>query len=428
MSGADARSAELYEQALSQLQCYSGDPLATIEQAIAHSPAFMMAHCLKAYLFLCGTEATQIPLAAETLNAAKRLAMNQREQQHFSAIQLLLHGHLDLAVHRLEDILIDHPRDVLALQVAHLFDFYRGDSRNLRDRPARVLRAWSEQDSGFHAVLGMYAFGLEECADYARAEAEGRRALGLNPYDSWAHHAVAHVYEMQGRQEEGIRWMSSRQPYWAENNFFTIHNWWHWALYHLDLDQVERALQLYDERIRGSHSEVMLDLIDASAMMWRLHLRGVHLGKRWADIAQRWEAHAEERFYAFNDFHAMMAFVGAQRWDLADRVLEAQAGALDKCNSNRAMTAQVGLPLSRAFYLFGRGEYGKSVELMRPIRSIAHRFGGSHAQRDIIDLTLIEAAARDGQHSLVDALVSERLALKPGNPVALRYREAALAA
>src|SRR3546814_5940463 len=43
-----------------------------------------------------------------------------------------------------EDILLDHPRDALALQMAHLFDFYRGDARSLRDRVVRVLPAWTQ--------------------------------------------------------------------------------------------------------------------------------------------------------------------------------------------------------------------------------------------------------------------------------------------
>ena len=51
---------------------------------------------------------------------------------------------------------------------------------------------------------------------------------------------------------------------------------------------------------------------------------------------------------------------------------------------------------------------GRYLRRLRPLRSQAHRFGGSHAQRDLIDLTLIESAARDGQQLLADALRSER--------------------
>ena len=101
-----------------------------------------------------------------------------------------------------------HPHDLVALQVGHLMDFYRGNARDLRDRIARALPHWSPDVPGYHVVLGMHAFGLEEAGDYARAEETGRRALDLEPLDAWAHHAVAHVMEMQGRAQDGIGWMS----------------------------------------------------------------------------------------------------------------------------------------------------------------------------------------------------------------------------
>ena len=58
------------------------------------------------------------------------------------------------------------------------------------------------------------------------------------------------------------------------------------------------------------------------------------------------------------------------------------------------------------------------MRLIRPVRNIAHRFGGSHAQRDILDLTLIEAAFRSGDGPLAKALSAERLLVKPASPLA----------
>ena len=43
---------------------------------------------------------------------------------------------------------------------------------------------------------------------------------------------------------------------------------------------------------------------------------------------------------------------------------------------------------------FAAGHYGDAIALLQPIRTIANRFGGSHAQRDLIHLTLVEAALR----------------------------------
>ncbi|TIV73713.1 MAG: tetratricopeptide repeat protein, partial [Mesorhizobium sp.] len=82
-----------------------------------------------------------------------------------------------------------------------------------------------------------------------------------------------------------------------------------------------------------------------------------------------------------------------------------------------AFTRDVGHPLTLAIKAFGEGRYDEAVRLIRPIRSIAHRFGGSHAQRDVIDLTLIEAALRAGDQALARALVAERQLARPDSPL-----------
>jgi hypothetical protein len=100
--------------------------------------------------------------------------------------------------------------------------------------------------------------------------------------------------EMQGRAEDGIGWMIARESYWSgDDNLFKVHNWWHRALYHLDLNEIEEALALYDGPIRESRSIVALDLIDASALLWRLHLLGHDVGDRWQEVAQTWDQHAD---------------------------------------------------------------------------------------------------------------------------------------
>jgi len=267
-------------------------------------------------------------------------------------------------------------------------------------------------------VLGMHAFGLEEMGDYAGAEAQGRRGVGLEPRDGWAQHAVAHVMEMQGRQRDGIAWMRASPDAWAHESFFAVHNWWHVALYHLDLGEVDEVLALYDGPIYGKRSGLVVELIDASALLWRLALRGIGVGERWDALADNWAPFASAGNYAFNDLHAMMAFVGAGRTNEAEAVLEAQAAAMKGAGDNVAFTREVGHPATRAIRAFGDGNYAEAVRLLRPIRGIAHRFGGSHAQRDLLDLTLIEAAVRAGEAALAAALAAERAAVKPTSPFA----------
>ena len=408
LSGASGRSADFLEQGLREFRCYIGDPVGTIERGLAESPGLVMGHVLKAYLHLLGTEPAGLPVARAAHADGSALPAGDRERLHLAAIGHIVAGQWRAAGRVLEDLSVDYPRDALALQAGHLVDFLTGDSRMLRDRIARALPAWGPGLPGYHAVLGMHAFGLEETGDYARAEAQGRLSVEFEPRDGWGQHAVAHVMEMQARRRDGIAWMRANPEAWSRESFFAVHNWWHVALFHLGLDEIEEVLALYDGPVYGAASTVVLDMIDASAMLWRLHLRGIDVGGRWDVLARKWQEVGGAGSYAFNDMHAMMAFVGAGRHQAADAVLEAQAAAMEAEGDNAQFTREVGSAATRAIRAFGDGDYAESVRLLRPIRNRAHRFGGSHAQRDVLDLTLIVAASRSGQNRLATVLLAER--------------------
>jgi tetratricopeptide (TPR) repeat protein len=307
-----------------------------------------------------------------------------------------------------EDLNIRYPQDLLALQVGHQIDFFTGHSRMLRDRIARAESHWPAGIPGRHAVLAMLAFGLEETADYARAEKLGRLSVELEPRDGWGWHAVAHVMEMQNRRRDGIAWLTQNTSAWSEGSFFAGHNWWHLALFHLGLDQFDEVMGLLDLRLLASESPLVLDLIDCTALLWRLHLRAVPVGDRWDALASRWAAVSEASTYAFNDLHAMMAFVGADRMGDAGRLLDAQKQALEAGDDNVGFLNDVGRSATQAIYYFALGRHAEAAELLRRVRPVAPRFGGSHAQRDLLDLTLIQAAERSGDVHLAEALRRER--------------------
>jgi tetratricopeptide (TPR) repeat protein len=262
----------------------------------------------------------------------------------------------------------------------------------------------------------MLAFGLEECNQYPDAERTARRALELEAKDGWAVHAVAHVMEMQGRIDEGIEWLQSREQDWAPDNGFAFHNWWHLALFNLDKGDIDRVLHLYDTAVHPEPAVFALALVDATALLWRLALEGVDVGDRWESVADNWESRLEvERgHYGFNDLHAMLAFVSAGRTAAAGRLqLELHATALEG-RASAAMTARdVALPLALGVRAFARQDFDAAVGHIEPTRDTAHRFGGSHAQRDLISLTLIEAARRAGRPRLARHVLAERQVLKP---------------
>ncbi len=414
ISNSDAGALAGFERALAGFNSYFGNPLAEIDAVLAAHPDFAMAHCLRAGMLLTATEKSALPLALASVRAVESAwaRANDRERRHALAARAWIGGEVGRAVALYGRLSIDYPRDLVALQVAHLGDFYLGQSGLLRDRIARALPAWSRDVPGYGYVLGMHAFGLEETGLYERAEQAGRRALEHDRCDPWAIHAVAHVMEMQGRVAEGVDWLVSREPHWAPDNAFAFHNWWHLALYHLDIGDVRAALDVYDRCIKPRPSTVVLELIDATALLWRLFLRGVDAGHRWADLANGWEQLAEDGHYAFNDVHAMMAYVAARRGAAAARLVTALDRRAEGGGTNAGMTRDVGLPLCRALQAFGREEYATAARILVGVSPVAHRFGGSHAQRDIVSLTAIESALRGGDAPLARALAAERMDLK----------------
>lgn len=407
-----------YERALDLSVSYELDPLATIQKALEIDPTFAMGHCLRAGLALMATDRAALPMLAQSVAAVESLGRraNERERAHAAAARAWLEGDFAGSIQRYGNILLDHPHDLLALQVAHVGDFFLGSSSMLRDRLAQVLPTWDTSTPGYGYLLGMYAFGLEETALYSRAEDIGRRALDINRRDAWAVHAVTHVMEMQGRLRDGIDWLAARESDWSVNNGFAFHNWWHLALFHLEAGNYQRVLELYDQRVRPAPSAAPLEMVDATALLWRLELRSANVGDRWQKLASSWEPLAEHSYYAFNDAHATMAFVAAGRTELAQRTVAALERKAAGSDTNAMMTRDVGLPLARGVAAFAAGRYSDAIALLQPIRTIANRFGGSHAQRDLIHLTLVEAALRARQPRLARALIAERTQLKPSSP------------
>ena len=421
LTGATEAALPHYERALAELRCFVGDPASSIDAALAEAPGFAMAHAFKGWLYGLSTEKATAPVTVACAAAVARYAGTAREKAHAAALAHQARGRWHAAGQVLADLTAETPRDGLALQAGHQIDFFTGASTRLRDRIAQALPAWSPDMPGYHALLGMQAFGLEECGAYAEAEALGRRAVELEARDGWAQHAVAHVMEMQCRQQDGIAWMRGRQANWSDDSFLQTHNWWHLALFHYELGEIDEVLALVDGPIAGTGSTYVLNLDDAAAMLWRLHLRGLDLGNRWAVLAEKWRPKARDAVNAFNDMHAMMAFVSAGLDDAAAELLAAQQDAMGREDDNAQFTRDVGYPAALGIQAFGRGRYEEAVALLKPLPPIAYRFGGSHAQRDVIELTLIEAAIRAGDGALARRLASDRLARRPTSPLSALF-------
>jgi tetratricopeptide (TPR) repeat protein len=426
----DPEDVEDFERALVEFQTYAGDPIARIEATLQRSPDFVLGHLFRAINYCLASERRFLAPARASLAVAEGLGgkANEREKMLTRATKQLVEGRWDEACATLDETLRAYPLDIFALQTAHLMDFLRGDAVNLRNRPARVLPEWSPSMPGYSYIHGFYAFGLEEMNEYERAERHGRRALETEPYDPWAIHAVVHVMEMQGRSAEGIDFLESRQQDWAPGNSFAYHNWWHLGLMYLERREDAKVLQIFDDHIVNDVENYSMGLVDVTAMLWRLKLLGIAVDDRMNAVARAWEGKLEDEagYYAFNDFHAAMAFAACDDEALLDRLEarleDASAVRVQQCSP---LARDVGIVLVRALRAYRSGQYDRACRDLLSVRDVAQRFGGSHAQRDVIALTLLDSARRADDRGLVRAIVNERVMAKPDGVLAGRILDRA---
>jgi len=419
-TAASRDAVERFDATMDEYVHFGTDTGARLKETLAADPEFAMAHVLRG----CFMQLFCIPAltekAGQSLAKARQASESRgadpREGHHIAALAAWISGDMDTALEHWEAILLDHPRDMLALKLSQFIHFYLGDSRRQRDSIARVLDAWGEDTPGHANVLGMYAFGLEESGDYAAAERNGRVAVEKDPDDPWAVHAIAHVMEMQDRRREGIAWLRGLESHWTRANNFRFHLWWHLALFHLELEQYDDVLELYDKEFRKEPSEEYLDICNATSMLWRLVERGVDVGDRWRELASVSATRIGGHGLIFPDMHFVMALEAAGDTDNGDAFIHSlkTAGA-DPAITQARVIDHVGLALAQSIAAWYRGDYGGVVDGLMPVRYSLQEIGGSHAQRDLFHQILIAAALRAPRPQLARALLDERRRLKPNN-------------
>ena len=416
-----------YNAAVDALAGFKADPAVHAKAALEADPDFAMGHALRGYFYLLLGVPSVHAKAVASLNRAESGVATPREHAHFLGLQAWCGGDLITAVRRWEKLLIEHPTDLMALNLTSIFYFHSGDAHNLRDTVARVLPAWSEDMAGYGYVLGKYAFGLEECGEYERAEALARQAVEINGGDIWAVHAAAHVMEMRGRTADGIAWLEETEAGWTKCAFFVHHVWWHKALFHIVRDERDAALALYDERVRDDFSEIIYDMHDAASLLWRLELAGVDVGARWGELADISRNHIGDHNDAFTDAHFTMCLAGDGRGSAVKNMIESMRSYAASKNVTMAeIMRDVGIDACRGLAAYRAGDHAQAVDWLLPIRYRLYRIGGSHAQRDLFAQTLIEAALQCGKFALARALTAERIASMPDNAPAARLRARAL--
>jgi tetratricopeptide (TPR) repeat protein len=382
---------------------YKVDAPEHLKRTLAADPEFALAHCLKGYFAMLSYNQASVPRALEAARTARAhsTGATTRERAHVDALEAWIAGDLDRMVAVWEAILAEHPTDVLALRLAHFNNFWLGRPREMAASVERVSPKWGRELPGYGTLLSCRAFALEECGDYAGAEPAGRAAVEIDPADVWGTHAVAHIMEMQGRHEEGIAWLDQLQRHWVGANNLLHHLWWHRALYHLERGEHAEVLALYDRRFRDLASpltqmqpDLYIDVQNAASMLFRLERRGVDVGDRWIEIADKAEPRIGDCLSTFTLPHWMMALAATGREETARRMLEGMRAFARNGTMVGGLVGEIAIPICEAVLAHRRGEPARAVALMRPVLGEMYRLGGSHAQQDVLEQFFLDAAVK----------------------------------
>jgi tetratricopeptide (TPR) repeat protein len=371
---------------IDQALFYGKDAEIAILQAIAADSNCALAHAYAASYYLSQENKIAWQQAQPHLQAAQKNLpkITNREQLYVQAILAWANTEIDVAIALHEEITNTFPRDLIAVQQGQYHYFYLGDKEKSLQIAQKVLPANLEN----HYLYSMVAFSLEQCHQLAAAEAMGRQATLMNRYNPWAHHAVAHVLETQGRVDEGIAWMESFADTWENcNSMLYTHNWWHIALYYLKKGDAEKVLALYDYHIQErAKKQSPKDQVAAISLLLRLELRGVNVDSRWHDLSAYIYPRIYEHALPFQDLHYVYALfkAGFTNWG-NQMLLSMEKHALSINPFLQQGWLEVAIPAARGMVAHAKGDFNTAIAQLKSVLPRLHEIGGSHTQRVLFE-------------------------------------------
>ena len=331
--------------------------------------------------------------------------ISRRERQHIEAISLWVHGQGTASIALIKEHLAEFPQDALMIRLAQRLYMLGCSGAGVANFPAELLALLNSiapycgEDWAF---LGSYAFAHHENGYLDQAMTLARRSLDLNPSNAVASHSVTHVYFEKGEHHQGDEFLGewlhgfdSRAPY-------HLHLSWHLALFELAMGRYSDAIALYEKDIRPS-----VIAKSAASLIWRLQMYGGEAPPMsWEEVKIQGAPAAERPGPAFRDAHAALAIAASGDTENKDKLLDRLQQEPSKGN---LLAREITLPLVRGVDAFAQGDYPKAVEMLEPVFPQLTRIGGSHAQREVFEDTLLEAYLRSEQLDKAEEILHSRL-------------------
>jgi predicted Zn-dependent protease len=382
-----------------------------ILQAQEDASPLVQAYCAALHMFAetGDAPANARPFIQRAMRSASRAT--GREQRFINAVAAWVAGDIPWAIALHEEQAREHPRDLVSLKLAHYHLFNCGDAPGMLRLALAALPAAGDVPY----LHGMLAFGWEQCHFLEQAEAAARQAIALRRKEPWAHHALAHVMLTQGRLHEGREFLRDVSSTWTGlNSFMVTHNWWHQALFAIDLDELDEVLAIYDRHVWAEVKEYSQDQINAVSLLARIELAGGNVGERWTELGNYLAARGHDHVLPFLDMQYLYGLARAGRGQQARALLASmETHATTLPAEAAAPWLRVAIPASRGLLAHAQGDWQAAVDGLGHALPRLLEIGGSHAQRDLFTQLHLDALMKSGHAAGAQHLLQQQLRAQP---------------
>ena len=396
-----------YRDGVERMLGYLPGVAEALERSIAADPTFALPHSQLALFYLFRGEAES---AGRHAREAERLAdgASERERRHAAILGAPIAGRGAEAAGWIDEHLAETPRDAPIVLQWLGGNFYSGGVQK-RERMLEQFDRLAPSFGDDWWFLSWHAFANHEMDDLDRAEALVSRSLELRRSNGQAAHAHAHVFFERHDTPGGADWLGGWLTEFPHRAGFHRHLTWHQALFLLANGRSAEALGLHDEKIRPGADEAgdaMGAVADGASLLWRCHLHDSDAAFDWREIAELAERAFPRAGTVWVDVHRAMALAALGDETQIGSLLDGLRAAGERGHPTADAVAR---PVVEALWAFGAGDYATAADGLSAVREQLVTLGGSNAQRDVFEETLVEARLRAGQIEEATALLRERL-------------------
>ncbi|MFI9759509.1 FAD/NAD(P)-binding protein [Streptomyces sp. NPDC051963] len=371
-------------------------------RAVALDPGFALGHAALALLgHECGA-AVDVPRALADAQRCARERADERERSFVDVVTRRVHGEDgDRALVR---HLETHPADALALAVAVPTIAFSGVTDLDGDQALGLVERTSPAYDGHWFHTSLRAFLRQEQGRLHEAGELAHRALAAEPASGHAVHALAHVHYESGAHEAGRDWLDGWVSGQGRGAVHRAHFSWHIALHELALDDSVAVRRRWFRQLAPGRVTGVRALVDSGSLLWRARLSGTWQGELpTADVLESVATDVLERpATAFTALHAAVALTAAG--DLAAlRRLRDHASGADEVQRD------VIAPLCEAFAAVVEERFQDAARGLDALLPVLRRVGGSAAQREVVEETLLYALVAAGRCDAARRLLDARL-------------------